>query len=195
MNRLEKLKQRVAWLFEAKSHARDEWADWLWSEHQPYVANTARKVAVRFGANAELAEAGGWLHDIADAVMSRFADGHAETSMSMARQIMQDVGFSEDEIAIVVDDALRLHSCRDGKVPRSLEGKVLATADALAHLTTDYYQTTSRLWAERETPQVAKERVLSKSTRDFNDKIRFDEIREEVRPNYERIQEYFLRSN
>ena len=193
MSRLEDLQQRVAWLFEARSPSRNDWADWLWAEHQPYVAHAARELAVRFGANVELAEASGWLHDIADAVMSRFADGHEEASITMARQIMYDVGYSQDDVAIVVDDALRLHSCYDGKAPRSLEGKVLATADALAHLKTDFYSSAAQRLVKEMSPQEIKNYALKKSARDFNDKIRFDEVREETRADYERIKNYFSR--
>lgn len=62
--------------------------------------------------------------------MSRFADNHEEASLTMARELMQRAGFDETEIRLTVDDAIRLHGCHEGRIPASIEGKVLATADA-----------------------------------------------------------------
>jgi hypothetical protein len=69
----------------------------------------------------------------------------------------------------------------------------LSTADALAHLTTDFYVYAT--WAKgREMPLKAlKEWTVKKATRDFEDKIRFDDVRERVRGDYERITTLFAR--
>ncbi len=198
MNKLELLRQKVFWLYASQHPDRDAWATWLWEQHVPVVARKAHEVAIDVGANAELAEASAWLHDIADTIMPRFVDGretenHSAESRRLARQIMLECGYPPDAIATVVDDALPLHGCRDGKHPRSLEGKVLATADALAHLTTDYYDIASRKISYRLKRKEIKDWVLKKADRDLNDKICFDEIREEVRADYERIHEIFSR--
>ncbi len=193
MNKLEKLKQRVAGLYQAKRPERDEWADWLWEYHVPVVAKYAHDVAVRVGANAQLAEAAAWLHDVADTVMERIDDRHEAHSLNMARQIMHEAGYSPDDISMLVDDALPLHSCRDHKRPRSLEGKVLATADALAHLKTDFYVYAAHALGEEMTLEQLKNWTVKKTARDFNDKICFDDIREETRKDYELIHELFSR--
>lgn len=54
------------------------------------------------------------LHDIADAKMKRWEDGHEEESLRIARELMQASGFSDKDIATTVDDAIRLHGCHDG---------------------------------------------------------------------------------
>lgn len=193
MSKLEKLKQRVAGLYESNRPGRDDWAGWLWQYHVPVVAKNAHDVAVRVGANAELSEAAAWLHDIADVAMSRLDDRHEAESLNIARQIMHEAGYSGEDIATVVDDALPLHSCRDGKRPRLLEGKVLATADALAHLKTDFYVHAAHAMDYDMTLAQLKNWTVKKAARDFNDKICFDEIREETRADYEIIHNLFSR--
>lgn len=194
MTRIEVLEQSVRDLYAAHDPERADWADWLADNHVFLVANNASKLAQRVGANEELARAAALLHDIADAKMSRFADGHEETSLSIARELMQQAGFSEDEIKLTVDDAIRLHSCHDGRVPTSLEGSVLATVDSQAHLLSDFYVFAA--WAfgkEGKSLAEAKAYVLKKIDRDFYDKIRFDDVRNECQSAYDNLKALFSR--
>jgi len=103
MERLETLKRKVAALYEAKNPNRAPWADWLYDQHVPYVAAQAREIAQAHGADPELAEVAGWLHDIADAKMDRHAAEHEEESLKMARQIMEESGYSKEQIELVVE--------------------------------------------------------------------------------------------
>jgi hypothetical protein len=59
------------------------------------------------------------------------------------------VATAKSQIELVVDDAIRLHSCYDGNRPASLEGQALAAADALAHLKTDFYVLLHANWPAR----------------------------------------------
>ena len=188
MSRVAKLKKRVEELYLAKHAARDEWADWMWERHVVVVADYAQKLAERYGADADLAVAGALLHDIADAVMGRRESGHEAESERLARGFLKDTGFTEEEIRIVVDDAIRFHSCHGDEKPQSPEGKILATADALAHLKTDFYDYGIRAMKERgEPPEKISQWISEKIERDFYKKIAFDEVREEARTDYERI--------
>src|SRR4051812_48612301 len=128
-SRMQKLEAQVHQLYAAKNPERADWCDWLGDNHVFLVADNATTLAGRFGANEELARAAALLHDIADTQMKRFADNHEEASLQIAREQLQKAGFSIDEIKLIVDDAIRWHSCHDGHVPNSIEGKVLAAAD------------------------------------------------------------------
>lgn len=192
MERVEQLKKKVRDLYESKNKECADWADWLYRHHVFVVADYASKLAKRFGANEELSVAAGMLHDIADARMSRFKAGHEEKSATIARELLQEYGFSESEIKIIVDDALKFHSCHDGQVPQSPEGKVLATADALAHLTTNFYEHALEVREKETTDEQIKKWALEKIERDFNQKIQFDEVREEVRDNYLKAKRLFI---
>ena len=193
MDKLENLKKRVQQLYREENPDRDEWVPWLREHHVPFVARKAREIALKVGANAELAEAAAWLHDIGDTVTARFASNHEAESLRIAREVMQEAGYSDKEIAVLVEDALPLHGCHDGKRPSSLEGKVLATADALAHLSTDFYVYATHV-ISRMSLEELKDWTLKKAARDFNDKICFDDVRESARPDYEVIKNLFSRS-
>jgi len=139
MTRIEKLKEKIDSLYQSKNPNRADWADWLYEKHVFVVADKAKELAVRFDVNMELAEAAGMLHDIADVKMSRFDPAHEEESEQIAQELLEESDFHKEEVSIIVEDAIRYHSCNDGKVPNSLEGKIVATADAVAHLSSDFY--------------------------------------------------------
>lgn len=193
MNRLQKLEQAVRDLYDQKNDNRTEWADWLVNNHVFVVADYASELAEKYGANEELTRVAALLHDIADAKTSRKDPAHEEESLRMARELMQTYGYDEKEIQLVVEDAIRFHSCHDGQRPESLEGRVLATADSLAHLKTDFYVfATWALGREMSLIEI-KDWVLKKIDRDLNNKILFDDEREEARPDYNLIKVLFSR--
>lgn len=192
MTRIETLENTVRELYAAKDPNRAAWADWLAENHVFVVADHATTLAERFGADKELARAAAMLHDIADAKMSRFTDSHAEVSLEIARDLLQQTGFNEDEIKLIVDDAIRYHSCHDGEAPQSLEGKVLAAADSIAHLASDFYVFAVWIFSkDGKSIEQIKEMVQKKLDRDFHNKILFDEIKNEYRTNYEILKQLF----
>ena len=194
MTRIQILEQKVTALYAAHHPERADWADWLGENHVFLVADNATELARRYGADEELSRAGALLHDIADVKMSRFAPEHEEASLAIARDLLRQAGFTESEILIAVDDAIRLHSCRDGKVPSSIEGKVLATADAKAHLQTDFYLFSVLAFGkEGKTLDEAKQYVLSKIDRDYHKKIRFEDVRYECQAAYDELKSLFSR--
>lgn len=192
MTRLEQLKKKVDELYRAKNEGRADWADWVYANHVFVVVDYAGELADRFGANKEFAVAAGMLHDIADAVMKRENPEHDGKSLEIARELLRDTDFGDEEIRIVVDDAIRLHGCHDGSVPQTLEGKVVATADALAHLKTDFYHHAAETFrSKKESAEDIKQWALSKLERDFNAKILFGEVKEAVTPDYGRLKTFF----
>lgn len=194
MARYDDLFKKVETLYMQKLDSRDDWADWLYPNHVLVVARSAGAIAERKGANVELAQVAALLHDVADIRMKRLEPGHEEESLKIAREVMQECGYSEEEIALVVDDAIRYHSCHGDERPASKEGLILATADSLAHLQTNFY-----VFATWSFGKLGRDLgflidwVLKKLERDLNNKISFDDIREEARPDYERIKELFSR--
>lgn len=194
MSRLDDLSKQVEKLYNDKLDGREDWADWLYPNHVVIVARNAKKIAKLKGADVELSQVAALLHDVADFKMKRANPKHEEESLKTAREVMEQNGYSEDEIKLVVDDAIRYHSCHGNERPKSKEGLVLATADSLAHLQTNFY-----LFAVWEFGKSGlslndlKEWVLKKIERDLFNKISFDDIREEVRPDYEMIKNLFSR--
>jgi putative nucleotidyltransferase with HDIG domain len=194
VDRLAILTQKVKALYDAKIPGRDPWADWIYANHVLIVANYAKQLAEQKDANVELAQAAALLHDIADVRMSRFNEHHEQASLDLARQVMEEAGYSQKDIATVVDDAVKFHSCYDGRWPKTKEGLVLAAADALAHFKTDFYVHALWLKNSSEMPlEDFKTWVLKKIDRDLNQKISYDDVREQVRPDYERLKILFSR--
>jgi uncharacterized protein len=194
MTRLEKLRRAVRDLYETKQPGRAEWCDWMYANHVFIVADNAARLARKYQANAELAEVAGMLHDIADIKMERADARHETESLKLARQVMQDTGYTDQEIALTVDDAIHWHSCHGDERPKSQEGLILATADSMAHLDTDFYVYAAWAFGKQgmSLPEL-KQWTLKKIDRDLNNKISFTDEREAARKSYGLIKELFSR--
>ncbi|MBI2041746.1 MAG: hypothetical protein HYT20_01845 [Candidatus Nealsonbacteria bacterium] len=121
MNRIKQLKNKVDKLYQAKKDGRADWADWLHKNHIFQVADVAKKLADRYGANKDMAA---------------------------------------------------------------------AAADAVVHLKNDFYKHMVETIIEKSDKDIAKV-ISSKIERDFNDKIAFEEVREEVRTDYEKLRKKY----
>lgn len=188
--------QRVAQLVgESYLTCTEDFGKWMWKNHVPVVALKAEELSIKYGADPDLAVAGALLHDFGDAFMYRFAKNHEEVSETKAREVLYKSGYSEEEIEIVMQEVIAPHSCRPGdELPRTKEAQVLATADALAHLTTDFYvQFTWKHIPEGKSYEEFLIWVKEKLARDFNRKIFFNEVKEEVRYRYEALMEVFVK--
>lgn len=188
MTRIENLRIVVKELYEAKHPDRDQWADWLYKNHVFVVSKHAKHLAKKYAANEELCEAAAILHDIADAQMSRDKSDHEQRSLDLARELLESSDYSKSEIEIIVDDACRWHSCRPGNpLPATDVGKILATADALAHIENDKFYAHFKKWFEKQGRENNVEKSLEKLNRDYHTKILFEEIKEEYKSKYENL--------
>lgn len=193
MNRLEELEAKVRELYESKNPNRADWTDWLAVNHVYVAADYATDLAKKLGENADLARTAALLHDIADAVTDRTNPQHQSESLRMARELMEASGYPKEEIDPMVDDALLYHSCHGDERPSTMEGKILATADALAHLKTDFYLYAAWKNAADWSLEQVKAWTLEKIDRDWKVKIFFDDVRADAKPDYDMIKELFSR--
>ena len=191
ISRLETLEKKVDELYTSGNKNRSDWADWLYAGHVKLVAKKAGELARRFGGKEDLAVAAALHHDIADAVMPRRDGNHDVESAKIARTLLKEAGFSEKETAVVVDDALRYHSCRNGEAPMSLEGKVMASADGAVHLMSDFYDKAPEFLKDEMSDAEIRVWSRAKIERDFRNKIFFDEVRNDARLTYERLKARF----
>lgn len=185
--KLDKFKKLVAQQYLQKLAGRDEWCDWLYINHVIWVSKKTAELCTKYGGDPEVAVASALLHDIADSVMHRSESGHEIESISIARRILVESAYDDDEIEIIVGDILPKHSCRDGNIPESLEGKIMATADALAHFETGFYLHAFSHGAVGGDYETMKLWMSKKLDKDFFVKIQFEEIREQIRPAYETL--------
>lgn len=194
MKRLEALRKKVQHLYETKNPKRAAaWTDFLYHHHIFVTEKYAIKLAKRFDVNVELCRAGSILHDIADAVMDRKAKGHHEKSLEIAKEFLEESGYTKNEVEILVGDALPNHDCRDA-FPKTDVGKVLSTADALAHFQTDfilYYFSASV--KQGMSFEDAKKRAVGKLDKDYKIKILYPEIKRETKEEYQALHKLFSR--
>lgn len=119
-------------------------AHWMWEHHIQFVAQKAEEIAAQVQASIEKTVSAALLHDVADAKMSRNDPQHETESEKMARKILHNATFTDEEIDEIVVQLLGTHSGYKENPPKTLEAKVLATADALGHLSTEFYDAINR---------------------------------------------------
>ncbi|MEA2056457.1 MAG: HD domain-containing protein [Patescibacteria group bacterium] len=168
---------------------------WFYEEHILVVEKLAMDLCDKHPeANREAVTLMVWFHDIGRA--HGHNEGHDLYGADYARKILSDNGFDQDLIDLVVD-ACKTHSCDDNGKPESLEGKILATADALSHFHNGFYLRILISWSRKVNPerypelakksdyQHLKKKLFLKIDRDLNEKIFFEEVRQKIMPMYE----------
>lgn len=185
MANISKLEKLIRALYEEKQADRAVWADWLYANHVFVVADNAERLAEKYGADIDEARAAAVLHDIADATTGRFDPRHEEKSAEIARDLLQKSDFTNEQIELIVEDALRFHSCHNGEQPSSLVGQILATADSYAHLRSSFYLYATHQHTKNGKPYKEIIAWLSaKLDRDYNNKILFEDEKADLTPDY-----------
>lgn len=171
---------------------RNDWADWLYEHHIPDTVRISQDILKKCqDANKDIVIASALTHDVADAVMSRFADGHEAESIRIASEFCKQAGFSDEAIS-QVGHILDTHTCYKGKFPETLEGKIVATADALAHFEPHFYELAFANWSDHPHFPTKQDWALAKIDRDLKEKILLEEIREEAEQKYQSAKEFIL---
>lgn len=191
MDRLAKVYEQVESVYLSKD-ARPM-GRWMWNNHVNWVKDKAQTLAQKYGANEEKVMVATLLHDLADA---RYERGDAEFESwgeTRAKEILVDSGFSNEEINEIFEVIIKPHSCHPGNLPTTIEGKVLATADALFHLQTSFFA----LLCYKNRPEATssfeewQEWFIEKVERDFSNKIFFDDERGEAQPDFDALKRVF----
>jgi hypothetical protein len=192
MNKLDQVIASVTNLY-AQPNPVIDWNKWVFEGHIKIVANWVEKISQEHEFNKDAVMAAAYLHDLAYAWTSKNDPELDQKSEAKAREVLQESGYSEEEIRFIVDQIIHGHGMHDGQKPSLIEAQVLATADALAHFTTDFYIVIcwNHYLFEDKTLADYKKWVLVKIERDLNNKIMFEEYRDIVRPCYESLITFF----
>lgn len=156
--------------------------EWFYDGHVLVVADVAAKIAAREGARVDIPVMASLMHDVARTIGVEDEPALTQESERLAREIMARQGVGEED----VDHVCRImagHSCRGGVVPETLEGKAMVTADAWAHIMTDFFFVLPfNGWLYGD-PSVEKWKkwAAEKVQRDYHNKVQFNEEREEMR--------------
>jgi len=157
--------------------------DWFYDAHLLAVEDFALKLLDKLPeADKNITMLGVWLHDI-QRVRGLEGD-HVYAGAAEAEKLLQELGYNQ-EIIQKVKKIIQTHRCNSDELPDSVEGKILASADAMSHYTNDFYLHIA--CRGKRTPENFKAWVLEKLDRDFNKKISFDFARDMVRERHQTI--------
>lgn len=162
---------------------------WMWNNHVQWVASKAKHLAEKYEADAEKVYCAALLHDLADCQFERSDKDFDNWSEQKGRELLVEAGFDENEIKEILEVIVRPHSCRPSNLPTTLEGKVLATADAMFHLQTSFFPVLcyKQRPAHTKTYEEWQKWFDEKIERDFGPKIFFEDEKEEVRVDYDAL--------
>jgi uncharacterized protein len=99
-------------------------------DHVKRVFSLAMKIGTTLGADLRILGAAALLHDVGRANEEETGVSHSIVSGDMSAEILEEVGFTQNEIQSV-RDAIRTHRFSEGLSPTSLEGEILCDADKL----------------------------------------------------------------
>jgi uncharacterized protein len=118
-NQLEEMERYAHTIFREDATGHDFY-------HMKRVAKTGRKIALKEGADPFLTEAIGWMHDIGDhKLFDRPADAIAEAKSFLLRIELEESMIRE------IFQVCRDISFSKGRIPETLEGKIIQDADRL----------------------------------------------------------------
>ena len=99
-------------------------------DHVKRVFSLAMRIGSTLEANLRILGAAALLHDVGRAKEDETGVSHSIVSGEMSVEILEEVGFTQDEIQSV-RDVIRTHRFSEGLIPTSLEGEILSDADKL----------------------------------------------------------------
>jgi HD superfamily phosphodiesterase len=174
------------------SSATTSMGKWMWQNHTQWVADKATFLAKKYNANVEKSYCAALLHDLGDSQYERSHKDFDAWSWEMGKAILKKAGFRKAERDAILE-TIRTHSCHPGHLPTTVEGKVLATADGMWHLQTNFFPVICYMNRPEgvKSYQEWQEWFTTKIERDFGPKIFFDEEREEIRKDYEALLRVF----
>lgn len=161
--------------------------EWFFEEHLEIVEKHALDILAKVpSADKEVVILGVWLHDT-QRIRGLKAD-HQDGGVQEAKKIMNQFNYSEDIIK-KVQGIIQTHSC-DNEIPNTVEGRVLATADAMAHYTSDFFLRIAIL-GYRDVKEY-KKWALEKIEKNYNKKISFDFAQDEIRNRHNIIKNFLI---
>jgi len=189
---MEKCKTIFTEVSELYSTATTSMGRWMWRNHTQWVADKAKKLAEKYGADTEKVYCAALLHDLGDSWYERGHESFDIWSKEKGQEILKKADFNKNEIAEILE-AIRTHSCRPGNLPTTTEGKVLATADGMWHLQTSFFPVVCCMNRPENTHTYEEwqEWFNGKIERDFGSKIFFEDERAEVKEDYEALSRVF----
>jgi HD superfamily phosphodiesterase len=162
--------------------------DWFYENHLLAVEKWTKFLLKKLPkADGEIVLLGVWLHDLQR--IRGIKGNHQKIGATEAEKIMKKFEYSKYKID-AVKSIILVHSCSNArKVPKTLEGKILASADAMAHYVNDFYLQIAV--DGKRTLKDYKKWALEKLNRDYNRKIFFKFAKKEIEDRHKVLLEIF----
>lgn len=117
---------------EANDSPRNKYGDTVWKYHLCLVARHALALAEKLKADAEVVILAAYLHDYASLLDARNAPRHHLAGAKEADRILKRLGLPPEKIR-AVKECILSHRGSVRRKKKSLEAKIIASADAMAH--------------------------------------------------------------
>ncbi|PJA86851.1 MAG: hypothetical protein CO141_02540 [Candidatus Moranbacteria bacterium CG_4_9_14_3_um_filter_42_9] len=146
---------------------RREFLKNFWDYHVMTVAEASQKMAVKYGGDKDIIYIGAIMHDIG-LVYSK--QKHDLVGAVKAYNLLVKKGFGK-KMARAASNIALCHRCKE-EFPKTVEEKIVASADAIAHFSPAYYLGLAVI-ANEDYKDLAKNN-LKKLIKDYNNKIFFE---------------------
>jgi len=145
------------------------------------VAEYARELADKLGADKEIVLLSAWLHDIGSIVYGR--EDHHITGAKIAEQKLAELGYPAEKIERVKDCILS-HRGSQNTEPETIEAQILVEADTLSAFNdiTGLFQCAFAY--EKLSREEAKKSVRQKLINKYN-QLKFEDSKKIIRPKFE----------
>ncbi len=123
---------KIAAIVEEACRKSDHWKYRAWTHHIRVVADFAKILAKKTGADEEIVVLAALLHDYSYVINIDFQEEHHIHSARMAEELLKKYGYPEEKIEKVKHCILTHRGSKN--IPReTIEAEVVASADALTH--------------------------------------------------------------
>ncbi|NTW46324.1 MAG: HD domain-containing protein [Candidatus Moranbacteria bacterium] len=154
-----------------------------YDSHFVPMVKYAKKLALEMGADVEIVEIAGWLHDIGSIIVGR--EDHHVTGAEIARKKLGELGYPEERIASVANCILH-HRGSQKMESETLEEQIIIEADSISCFDNITGIFRAALVNEKKTEDEARKSVLKKMTNKWN-QLRFEKSKEMIGPKYEAV--------
>ena len=137
-------------------------------------------------ADKEIIMLGVWLHDLQR--IRGIKGNHAKIGSIEAEKVMKRFGY-EKNIIKHVKEIILAHPCDTKLRPKTVEGKILASADAMSHYINDFYLTIAI--TEQKNVKEYKKWALEKLDRDYNKKIFLNFAKNKIKKRHDILKRLF----
>jgi hypothetical protein len=164
-----------------------EFGEWFYDFHLLVVEEKAKFLLGKIKkANKENVMLAVWLHDLQR--VRNIKGDHAKIGAREAAKVLEEYGYNKKVINEVVEIILT-HTCEKRIVSKTVEGKILTTADAMSHYYNDFYLHYA-IFNDVSLKEY-KRWVLEKLNRNINKKIFFPFARAVIKERHDALYKIF----